>query len=193
MNLIGLTGKKGSGKSTIQNYLFQKYQYEKINFADHLKDIIAIVFLLPRDLLEGNTKESREWRELPNLNWTLELSGTLLGTRCDTVTPRKLMQYFSDILKLSLGVNYFVNIVKKKVLELQEKNIKIVIGDIRYTYEEELVRQLGGQIWQINGLNTESDLHDSETQVIAADSIINNHSTFESLYKNVDDLINLKF
>ena len=61
--IIGLSGNIGSGKDTIANYLVDKYNFRKVSFASKLKDIVSILYDWDRIMLEGNTPESREWRE----------------------------------------------------------------------------------------------------------------------------------
>jgi len=38
-NVIGVCGLIGSGKGTVADILVQNFQYEKISFADKLKDV----------------------------------------------------------------------------------------------------------------------------------------------------------
>ena len=42
--LIGLLGRKQSGKDTLGNYLVDKYNYKRYAFADPIKDILKIMF-----------------------------------------------------------------------------------------------------------------------------------------------------
>ena len=63
MSIVGIFGKAGSGKDTIANYMIENLGYIKIAFADVLKDIVSVIFSWERHLLEGDTKESREFRE----------------------------------------------------------------------------------------------------------------------------------
>ena len=62
-NLIILSGQKGSGKSTCGSFLAKNYGYHQMSFASRLKDIVAWVYDLPRDRLDGITEEDRAWRE----------------------------------------------------------------------------------------------------------------------------------
>ena len=61
--IIGICGLIGSGKGTVADILVEEHKFEKISFADKLKDGVATVFNWDRSMLEGDTKESREWRE----------------------------------------------------------------------------------------------------------------------------------
>ena len=57
--IIGLCGAQGSGKDTVANILVSKYGFVRISFATALKDVVAILFSWPREMLEGDTPESR--------------------------------------------------------------------------------------------------------------------------------------
>ena len=62
--IIGLVGLKGCGKDTVADYfLAQQNNWIKGSFADSLKDTCACVFGWDREMLEGSTHQSREWRE----------------------------------------------------------------------------------------------------------------------------------
>ena len=63
MKVIGVCGLIGGGKGTVADILVGEFGFEKLSFADSLKDMIASIFGWRRELLEGDTKESREWRE----------------------------------------------------------------------------------------------------------------------------------
>ena len=41
--LLGLSGGRGSGKTTIANYLVEEYGYSKISFAEPVRDIVGII------------------------------------------------------------------------------------------------------------------------------------------------------
>lgn len=64
--LIAFTGRKGTGKDTCVNYLVDKYGFSRVSFAGLLKDVVAFVYDLPRERLEGLTDEDRAWRERAN-------------------------------------------------------------------------------------------------------------------------------
>ena len=60
--IIGICGFIGSGKDTIADYLVNFHEFKRESFASSLKDAVSAVFGWNREMLEGRTKQSREWR-----------------------------------------------------------------------------------------------------------------------------------
>ena len=87
--LIGLVGLIGSGKDTVADYLVKHHTFKRDSFAKSLKDATANIFNWDRALLEGNSSESREWREQPDAFWSERFG--------KDVTPRWILQYFGPL------------------------------------------------------------------------------------------------
>ena len=85
--IIGVCGFIGSGKDTIADYLVNFHEFRRESFASTLKDAVAAVFGWDRTLLEGRTKEAREWREQVDPWWAARLD-------MPTLTPRWVLQYW---------------------------------------------------------------------------------------------------
>ena len=68
--LIGVVGLIGSGKGTVSDRLVEQHGYQKDSFAKSLKDAVAAMFNWDRNLLEGDTDASRQWREQPDAFWS---------------------------------------------------------------------------------------------------------------------------
>ena len=83
--IIGVTGFIGSGKDTVANYLTTFHGFKKLSFAGSLKDAVSNVFGWDRELLEGTTKSSREWREQVDPWWANRLD-------IPHLTPRWVLQ-----------------------------------------------------------------------------------------------------
>ena len=84
--IIGIAGLIGSGKGTVADILVEQHNFTKISFADKLKDGVASSFGWNRELLEGDTDESRAWRETVDEFWTKETGRE--------ITPRLVLQEF---------------------------------------------------------------------------------------------------
>lgn len=136
--LIGVVGFIGSGKGTVADILVNKKGYTKVAFADSVKDATAAIFGWPRFLLEGDTEESRAFREQKDEWWSerlgydmspryaLQLMGTEMGR--DVVHP--------DLWILSI----------EKKLELYQN---VVIADVRFPNEMKFIQNRGGFIVRV--------------------------------------------
>lgn len=116
--LIMICGAEGAGKSTLASYLVKKYGFEEYTFASPIKDFVAQIYGWDRNLLEGNTIESRHWREC-------KINGKV---------PRQELQKMGDIMKKEYGINVWVDIIYHKVMN---HGGNVVISDLRYPHELE--------------------------------------------------------
>ena len=89
MAVVGICGLIGHGKGTVGDVLLEQ-GYQRLSFADKLKDAVAVMFDWDRDMLEGITDESRAWREQPNEFWSNEIGSN--------ITPRLVVQLFVNEL-----------------------------------------------------------------------------------------------
>ena len=136
--IIGLCGLIGSGKGTVADILVDEHNFEKISFADKLKDAVSVLFDWDRAMLEGETSESRVWREQEDSFWTKET-----GRK---ITPRLVLQEFgTDCMRNGFFDGVWVSFVRKKIIENPEQNF--CIPDVRFTNEAEIIKGMGGKIW----------------------------------------------
>lgn len=139
--VIGICGFIGSGKGTVGDILVEEYGFKKISFADRLKDAVAVLYNWPRDMLEGDTEESRAWRNRPDEFWTEEL-----GRK---ITPRLVLQLMgTDCMRNGFDKDIWTLIVKQQILGNPKHNW--VIPDVRFFNERQIVRDLNGKIWRVN-------------------------------------------
>ena len=71
--IVGVLGWIGSGKGTVGDYLVNHHDFAAMSFAGNLKDATAAIFGWPRNMLEGDTAESRTWREQPDDFWSQKM------------------------------------------------------------------------------------------------------------------------
>lgn len=148
--VIGICGLIGSGKGTAADYLHQQYQFEKVSFADRLKDGVSAMFGWPRDLLEGDTPESREWRETPDPFWTEESKNFPIGKKYGDITPRLVLQLVgTECMRNGLHEDIWTLLVKQQCDQFREKGVSVVIPDTRFSNEIDLIKRLGGEIWWV--------------------------------------------
>lgn len=181
MKLIGIIGQKRAGKDTMADYIIKNYNYTKKSLSDPLKDACKSIFLLSDEQLYGNEKE------VPDKRWN--------GS-----TPRQLLQvvgtqlFREDLNKYIPQLNELSNTIWIHHFELwyaKNKDKKIVIPDIRFNDEAQMIKNNGGVLIKINrGEFSKTDLHKSEQELedIMADAYIFNNSSIDELYNTIDTL-----
>jgi hypothetical protein len=202
--IIGICGFIGSGKDTVADYLVNFHEFRRESFANTLKDAVAAVFGWDRTLLEGRTKEAREWREQVDPWW---------ATRLDmpTLTPRWVLQYWgTEVCRKGFHDDIWIASLENK---LRNSKDNVVISDCRFPNEIQSIRDAGGQIiwvqrgelpnwydtaiaanrghnWAVQDLKMRQ-IHASETAWVGTefDSVIDNNKTIDDLYKQASSLL----
>ena len=142
--IIGIVGFAGSGKGTVGDILVNDYDFTKLSFADVVKDSVAAIFGWPRHLLEGDTDESREFREKRDDFWSARLGYEF--------TPRLAMQLMgTESGRNVFHENIWVHAVERRIKHKQEWEFedKFVIPDVRFSNEIEAIRNWGGFIVRV--------------------------------------------
>ena len=138
--IIGICGLIGCGKGTVGDILVDDYGFTKLSFADKLKDGVATVFNWDRAMLEGDTVESREWRETQDDFWTRETGRT--------ITPRLVLQEFgTDCMRHGFDDGIWVSLVKQELVRYPNKNF--VIPDVRFPNEANMIKSIHGEVWRV--------------------------------------------
>ncbi len=180
--IIGICGLIGSGKGTVADILVEQ-GFTKVSFADKLKDGVSTIFGWDRSLLEGDTDESREWREQEDSFWTEETGRT--------ITPRIVLQEFgTECMRDGFDNGVWVSLLKKYMIDNPSN---YVVPDVRFRNEQNMIRKLGGKVWQVKrGKDPEwfaraiFDNNNPETS-----NLMNGFHIHESEYKWID--VNTKF
>lgn len=184
--LIGLVGLIGSGKDTVADRMVQQHGFVRDSFAKSLKDATANIFGWPREMLEGQTQESRKWREQPDEFWSKKFK--------KEITPRWVLQHFGTevcrgTMLDSIWIDSFV---------ARYRGDKTVISDTRFVNEIKVIRDQGGKIILVKRGEIPSreemqasGAHQSEWDWIGCkfDHVLDNTGTIDQLHEKVDSLI----
>ena len=199
--IIGICGFIGSGKDTVANYLVEEHNYQRDSFAGALKDAVASVFGWDRQLLEGATSEAREWREQVDTWWAERLN-------MPELTPRWVLQYWgTEVCRQGFHDDIWIASLEHRLLQ---QDTDIVISDVRFPNEAEVIKKAGGKVWWVqrgslpdwypqgmlasNGYTDavkqleEQNVHISEWAWLQTvfDLVLNNNSTVNHLYSKIN-------
>lgn len=180
--IIGLAGKKGSGKDTLGTYIIEKYHFQRIAFGDPVKEICKILFGFTQNQLHGRGKE-----DITQYGLKPREAFQCIGTDFGRELIHDIFIDNKSILNIERG-NLWIEIFNR---ECEKKTGNVVITDVRFRNEADAIRKKGGIIILINSDFCNSiDNHKSEEVDITPDYIIRNNSSKEELYKKIDTIIN---
>ena len=197
--IVGVCGLIGSGKDTIADYLVNIHQFRRDSFAASLKDAVSAVFGWDRDMLEGRTRSSREWREQIDPWWSHRL-------QILSLTPRWVLQNWgTEVLRHGFHEDIWVASLENK---LRQKSDDVMISDCRFPNEIQAIRAAGGSVicvtrgdmpewWAVAAANPDvmpelyPQVHISEWSWVSTgfDRMIFNNGTLDELYVAVNDLV----
>lgn len=189
MKLIALCGAAGAGKDTVADMLPAR----KLAFADALYREVAQAF--------GESEEWLKRREFKEtLQWELRVdacqheafcgylrwSGNIYQGSSDDGqhprSPRQILQWWGDYRRAQ-DPDYFVKLMRPEG--------DTVITDVRFPNEAALIRQLGGQLWQIRrpGYEAGGTGHASDTDgsEFRPEVVLENFGSLDDLRRTVLD------
>lgn len=183
--IIGFAGKKQSGKTTAANIIKSIHGNRVIilNFGDAVKKSLKAIFNFSDDELYGDKKE------VINEYWG--------------ITPRDIMQYYAtDLMRFqlsqkykSIGDNIWVKSLEYQINQIFNKyDYKIiVIGDLRFKNEYEMIKKYNGITIRINKESEDNNYSDhiSEHDLddVNFDCEINNNGTIEEFEKGIKHIM----
>ena len=134
--IIGILGTIGSGKNTVADYLVETNDFAKDSFASSLKDACANIFDWPRNMLEGDTLISRQWRDHVDDWWTDKLG-------IKDFTPRLALQLIgTDGLRNHFHPDIWFLTLQNRIRK--NLNQHTVISDVRFPNEVQYIQDIGG-------------------------------------------------
>lgn len=207
--IIGVCGFIGSGKDTIADYLVNYHGFRRESFANSLKDAVSQVFGWDRTMLEGRTKQSREWREQRDEWWSNRLERE--------ITPRLMLQLWgTEVCRKAFHDDIWIASLENK---LRNSTDDIVISDCRFPNEIKSIKEAGGIIvwvkrgelpewydaavsankgevqnytWATSKAKLEKlGIHASETSWVGTDfdAVLENNGSIDDLFSKVKDLV----
>jgi hypothetical protein len=188
--IIVCCGFSDAGKDQVAKRLIDGHGFIKLSFATVLKDILSILFSWDRNMMEGTTEESREWRETIDEWWSDKLM-------IQHFTPRWAMQNIgTELFRQHFNTDIWIFALEKKLKNL--RNANVVITDCRFeneynflkniTYDEVkffYIERCEPPLWFYNKV-IPPDLHISEYEWVKC--LLSNEYTTIPNYGTIDEL-----
>jgi hypothetical protein len=192
--IIGVCGFIGSGKDTVADYLVNTHCFRRESFAATLKDAVSAVFGWDRDMLEGRTRSSREWREQPDAWWSQRLGRE--------ITPRWVLQHWgTDLCRAHFHDDIWIASLENKLRNSNAairnsggKIVRVVRGSEPVWYNDALRFNAGPNKigWALGRHALEkAGIHASEYAWVGTDfdAVLDNNSSVDALYQQITDLV----
>lgn len=142
--IIGLHGPIGCGKTTIAGMLKSQIGLEEISFADPIKEVVSFLTDIPRQQLDDQAVKQRQF---PDSQVTIRTALQTLGT-----------EWGRDLIDPNIWVNY----AKRRIARTKGN---VIISDVRFENEAQMIRDAGGVIVHIRDNKKRSDSHASEQPI----------------------------
>lgn len=179
--LIGFVAGKQVGKTLASQYMCQKYGYVKFSIASPLKCALREIFSFTDEQLWGDKKEiiDEYWGVSPR--FMMQLVGTdFFRTQMKEHVPQ-------------IGDNIWIKVAERKIRQYIDQDQYIVIDDVRFPNEAELIHNLGGILIRIERpfFTETTDQHESEqmNKFITVDETIINDRGISDYYVKIDQIM----
>ena len=158
--LIGLTGPAGSGKDTVANLLQTHCGFHQLAFADPLRNEVCSAFgIEPDHLTQRETKEHAmsclalhkcaERAFVDRMVVEHQAPGGLVSPHFLTAprSPRQIMQWWGTDYRRTQRPDYWTAKTAAHINQLAVN--RIVVTDVRFSNEADVITRFGGLIWRV--------------------------------------------
>jgi len=195
--IIAICGAKRSGKDVLAEHIVKQYHYERVAFANPLKQAVKALFNFNDEQVETDIKDvvDEKWGITPRA--ALQFFGT-------EMMQEKIQELLPDIKR-----NFFANTLKNYIASHRDadgQKTSFVISDMRFLHEYEMLFQIPNirkeDIVVIRVLRptttgvaafASSDSHISELEYvnIPYDVVLVNNSTIENYLAKFDKIMEI--
>lgn len=181
--IIGLTGHAESGKDTVARYLAGK-GYTHLAFADPLRQLALVInptlHIEVTEIALGYAPKQKI-----KLKALIEAVGYEKAKKNPAV--REFYQGLGQAMRDGEGEDYWIS---KIFPALDSSDTDIVLSDVRYQNEADIIKALGGVIVKVTRPTAvKINDHPSENEIVTIDGTLRNEGTLEELYEGVDFML----
>lgn len=168
------------GKSTATKFLIEGLGYTLVKFAAPVKELSAAILTqmgVPEDevpaFIDGHRKEE-----------------SLAGYGFDHLTSRYIQQVVgTELGREKLDPNLWTTLAGRKVRRLLDKGERVVMDDMRFPNEYDMVKQMGGECWCIYNPRVPIPVSDHPSEGLLSNHSFNvaliNDGTIEDLERQI--------
>ena len=199
--IIAICGAKRCGKDVLAEHLVNKYNYERVAFANPLKIAVKNLFNFDDDQVGIGKDEGTDRKDIVDERWG--------------ITPRAALQFFgTEIMQEKIQEllpnmkrNFFANTLKNYIenAENSGNDKRYVISDLRFIHEHEMLLNMPNisinDIMVIRVIRPsenrakEQEPHISELEYvdIPYDIIMINNGTIDDYIRRFEQIISINF
>lgn len=177
VRLIGITGKAGSGKDSVADYLRAHHGYWKSAFADPLREAASRMFGV-----DPQHFTCRKLKEEVIPHWGM--------------SPRRMLQLLgNDAVKPVFGDDIWIR--RWKLAYACLGSDLVTVPDTRFDLEANAIRDLGGTVVHLirpdAGLDGEAGAHISEAgvEIHKRDFVLHNTGDLADLYEGIEIMLEI--
>lgn len=178
VTLIGLTGVAGAGKDTAAQTLIDQ-GWVRVSFADPLREMLLaldpLITYRGCAVLLSSLIKQYGWDEVK---------------RGNTEVRRLLQRLGTEVGRNLISPNFWTDQAEKKINDLLMAEKNVVITDVRFANEAELIHRYGGKVIKIERSGVDQvRAHSSETLDFSFDRIVHNDGDIQYLYDQIREAI----
>ena len=203
--IIGLGHQKQVGKDTVADYLVRTYDFEKVSFADSLKEVCKyIAARYTNEYADSNyVLAMQRWKnkyanglryapifaEMYKIATSGHNSNDEFMFKIEDGKFRRLLQYVGTDLFRKENENFWVESLRTSLQSFREE-VSIVIVDVRFPNEKKFVEEVGTSVHVVRSTGRQ-DTHESETALLGAswNFTITNDGDLSKLMEQTEDLV----
>lgn len=189
--LISLSGKLGSGKDTVADYLYEKYRFRKVSIGEHIRRELCRADYL---LMTGRIlpKEVESFLRLSMENRCKEAWG-----KPTSEIARTSLQWFGQF-KIVNEPDHWLSQIKCEIRDHHSNGFSTVFTDMRSERELEFASKCGVTMRVVrpvrpHNATSAQEYHITETALDNSDSqfnwIVKNDGSILDLYEKIDVII----
>lgn len=180
--IIGIMGKKRSGKDTLAQMLVEDWDFKQFSFAEPMREFARDVFGWDDDWIENHKEDIDPYWGISYRQFMQHLGSDYFQYILGNTFPK-----FREVTGRGVWVKRFVKHAEK------HPSTNFVISDVRFIHEAEEIMKAGGYLFRVvrDSAVVNQDMHMSEIEAdsIEADYIIQNNRSLPELWMELSCVV----